>query len=366
MGENRFAVGVLGATGAVGQKLVTLLAGHPWFELVSLVASSRSRGKRYGEAAHWLESRPPEPKVAAMRLEEAVDPLACDLVISALDADTAQVIEPTLARAGLPVFSNASSHRGEAAVPLLVPEVNAEHLELVRRQQFGDGFIVANPNCSVAGLVLALKPLVDAFGVEAVQVTTMQALSGAGYPGVPALDAVGNVIPHIEGEDEKIENEPRKIFGTLGSGGVELHHMVISAQANRVPVPEGHLLSVAVRLGCRAKLAEVREALDGFASPIVGLGLPSAPPRPLEVCDDPSHPQPRLHATSADGMMVRIGRLRRCPVLDVRFVALVHNTVRGAAGAALLNAELAVRQGFVRRREGRARTALTPLAAFAW
>jgi aspartate-semialdehyde dehydrogenase len=359
-------VGILGATGAVGQKLVALLAGHPWLEVTAVAASQRSTGRTYGEVVHWLEAAPPPAEVAALPVVAAEPPLECDLVISALDADAAREIEPAFAAAGYPVFSNASAHRMRPDVPLLVPEVNADHLLLVERQPFAPGFIVTNPNCSTVGLVLALKPLADAFGLDAVQVTTMQAASGAGYPGVPALDILGNVVPHIAGEETKLESEPRKILGALAGDRVAEHAVTISAQANRVPVLDGHLLSVSVRLSRPAGVEQVSAALASFTSPLAGLGLPSAPERPLALLAPPEVPQPRRHAALGDGMVVYVGCVRPCPVLGVRFVALVHNTIRGAAGAAILNAELAIRQHRARSRTvGTTRSPAT-LAAFAW
>jgi aspartate-semialdehyde dehydrogenase len=339
---------VLGATGAVGQRLITRLAAHPWFELVGVAASERSIGKTYGEAAHWLEERPLPREVADLGVREVAPgpgDEAVDLVFSALDATVAREVEPRWAELGVPVFSNASAFRQDPTTPLLVPEVNGDHLELVRaRALAGRGFVVCNPNCSVTGLVLALKPLADAFGLEAIQVTTLQAISGAGYPGVPSFDILGNVVPWIGGEDEKIEREPKKILGRVFGDRVEELPLRVSAQANRVPVLNGHLLSISVALGRRPREGEVVQALREFTPPPAVLTLPSSPRRVLEVDDLDRHPQPRLHADRGGGMTVSIGRVRECPVLDVRFVALVHNTVRGAAGGALLNAEWATRQ----------------------
>jgi aspartate-semialdehyde dehydrogenase len=362
----RLRVGILGATGVVGQKVVAMLLGHPWLEVTAVAASHRPPGRRYGDAVHWLEAAPLPPEVAALPVEEAAPPLDCDLVISALDAGAAREIEPAFAAAGYPLFSNASAHRMRPDVPLLVPEVNAGHLRLVARQPFAPGFIVTNPNCATVGLVLALKPLADAFGLDAVQVTTMQAASGAGYPGVPALDILGNVIPHIAGEEAKLEAEPRKILGALAGGAVSDHPVTIGAQANRVPVLDGHLLSVSVRTARPAGVDAVREAMAGFISPIRELGLPSAPERPLALLAPPEVPQPRRHASLGDGMVVHVGCVRPCPVLGVRFVALVHNTVRGAAGAAILNAELAISQGLVTARAIVATRKPATFAAFAW
>jgi aspartate-semialdehyde dehydrogenase len=364
--DYRLKVGILGATGAVGQKLVALLAGHPWLEATAVAASQRSTGRAYGDVVHWLEMAPLPAEIAALPVVAAEPPLECDLVISALDTDAAREIEPAFAGAGYPVFSNASAHRMRPDVPLLVPEVNAEHLRLVERQPFAPGFIVTNPNCSTVGLVLALKPLADAFGLDAVQVTTMQAVSGAGYPGVAALDIVGNVLPHIPGEEAKLESEPRKILGALAGAGIAEHPVTISAQANRVPVLDGHLLSASVRLSRPADIEAVRAAFASFTSPLAGLGLPSAPARPLVLLATPEVPQPRRHAALGDGMVVHVGCVRACPVLGVRFVALVHNTIRGAAGAAILNAELAIRQGFVTPRVAAPAGREATLAATTW
>lgn len=343
--RRRIPVGVLGATGTVGQKLVRLLQGHPWFELTRLMASERSAGRPYGKAVHWLEPEPLPPHLAAMPVEPA-EPGGCELVLSALDAAAAREIEPRFASAGCAVVSNASAFRMDADVPLVVPEVNPDHVDLVGRQPWR-GCIVTNPNCVVAGLVLVLKPLQDAFGLEALQLTTLQAVSGAGYPGVPALDILGNVIPGIAGEEEKLQQEPGRILGRLDGDHVEAAPLAVSAQTTRVPVLDGHLLSMSVRLGRRTKPDEVVDALRGFQPPERVRGLPSAPALPLAVLDDPFAPQPRLHAGLGNGMTVGVGRVRACAVLDIRLVALVHNTVRGAAGAALLNAELLVREGIV-------------------
>ncbi|MCS7082964.1 MAG: aspartate-semialdehyde dehydrogenase [Bacteroidetes bacterium] len=349
--DPRWRVAILGATGVVGQQFVRLLAVHPWFEIRALVASSRSAGKPYGEAVRWLLPEPIPAEVASMPvLEPDALPEDVELVFSALDAISAEELEPKLARAGYPVISNASRFRLHPQVPLVVPEVNPEHLALIRHQGFGEGLIVTNPNCSTVGLVLALKPLEDRFGLESVVVTTLQAVSGAGYPGVPALDILGNVLPHIAGEEEKLETEPLKILGRLEGDRVQPAPVRISAQANRVPVLDGHLLSVSVRLRVDADPEAVRAAWLEYTSPIADLNLPSAPERPLRLFERPDWPQPRLHATADRGMSISLGRLRPCPVGHVRFVALVHNTVRGAAGAALLNAELLVRQGWLKRR----------------
>ncbi len=341
-------VGVLGATGSVGQKFVSLLSGHPWFRVTYLAGSPGSQGIPYGERVRWLETTP-LPRWAGGLVMEAPSPeLPCDLVFSALSSTVASEIESTFVAAGVPVISNASSHRMEPGVPLLVPEVNPDHVEVLRGRPPGEGFMVANPNCSTSGLVLALKPLVDAFGIRRVSVTTLQALSGAGYPGVPSLDILGNVIPNIPNEEEKLETEPLKILGRRKGTDVTPAELTISAQTNRVPVIDGHLLSVSVETEVRCSVEGAADALEGFVSPLLEMALPSAPERPVRYSRDPSFPQPRLHSGAGSGMAVSIGRLRPCPVLGLRFVALVHNTVRGAAGGAILNAEFLYEKGFLR------------------
>ena len=340
----RLRVGVLGATGAVGQTFVRLLDGHPWFETVALAASARSAGRPYREAAHWTQSEA-IPAWAAGQTVRACEPGAMDvdLVFSGLDASAAGPIERAFADAGTPVVSNARNHRMEPDVPLLVPEVNPDHLALVERQA-RPAPIVTNPNCSTVGLVVALKPLHDAFGVEAAHVVTMQAASGAGYPGVPALDALGNVVPLIPGEEAKMATEPLKILGALGADGVAPAEIAISAQCTRVPVVDGHTECVAVRLTGGPSAEAVAEALRSWRSPLAGRGLPTAPERPLAVLDG-AGPQPRRHVGLGGGMTVSVGQIQPCPVLGVKFVVLSHNTVRGAAGGAILNAELLVADG---------------------
>jgi len=339
------SVGILGATGAVGQKLVTLLSGHPWFQVRALAGSPRSQGRTFREAVRWLEPTPIPEWAKEMRVEAPTPHLDCDLVFSALDADVAREVEPVFVAAGVPVFSNARAFRMKPGVPLLIPEVNPGHIEMLRGRPPGEGFIVANPNCSTTGLVLALKPLADAFRLRRVSVTTLQAMSGAGYPGVPALDILGNVIPLIPGEEEKLETEPLKILGTRVGADVIPAPITISAQANRVPVLNGHLLSVSVELGDSVEPEEAAVVLERFRSPLHALGLPSAPKHPIHFSTNPGYPQPRIHTGFGGGMVVGVGCLRPCPVLGLRFVALVHNTIRGAAGGAILNAELLKERG---------------------
>lgn len=345
--DGRIAVAILGATGAVGQRMVSLLAGHPSLRLAEVVASERSEGKTYLEATRWILPGDVPEEARGLVVKGVEDALESRLVLSALDAKVADTVEPLQASRGKLVVSNTKSFRMQADVPLLIPEVNADHLALLDRQVWAaaGGGIVTNPNCVVVGLAMALAPLHRAFGLDAVCVTTMQALSGAGYPGVPSLDALGNVIPFIDGEEEKIEIEPGKILGTLDVRGVVPAAFPISVSVNRVPVRDGHTESVFVKLSRKVSLGEIRAALTGFTGEPQRLGLPSAPPRPIVVRDERDRPQPIRDVEAGHGMVVTVGRLRPDPVYDVRFTLLVHNTVRGAAGAALLNAELLAATG---------------------
>ena len=342
MQMTRQPVGILGATGMVGQQFIRQLAGHPWFRVAWLGASGRSEGRTYAEAASWRLSMPMPDEIAAMRVEACVPGGAPLLVFSALDAAAADTIEPAFAAAGHIVVSNTRSFRMDPLVPLLVPEINADHLALIERQRQARGWrgaIVTNPNCSTVMLSMALAPLRQ-FGLRSVMVTTMQAISGAGYPGVASLDILGNVIPHISGEEDKIERETQKILGTLDGGGVTPHAAVVSAQTTRVPVIDGHTESVSVALEARPSPAEMMAAFRAFRGRPQELALPTAPASPLVYLDAPDRPQPRLDAERDGGMAVSIGRVRPCPVLGTKFIALGHNTIRGAAGAAVLNAEL--------------------------
>lgn len=345
----RKGVAVLGATGAVGQRFVQLLAHHPWFELAELAASERSAGKPYGEAVRWLlPGGVPEGPAALEVLPPDPDAVRADLVFSALDVDAASRLEGRFRERGATVVSNAGSFRRDPEVPLVVPEINAAHLESVKDQRVKHGgAIVTNPNCSTIGLCLALHPLEKAFGLERVAVTTLQALSGAGHPGVPSLEALDNVLPEIRGEEEKVEWEPRKIFGARSDGAFVPAGLRVSAQCTRVPVRDGHTLSVSVKLGREAGLEEVRGAYSGYRSPLEGLGLPSAPDRPVVLEESPCRPQPLLDRDASGGMAVTAGRLRPCPVLDFRLVALVHNTIRGAAGGTVLIAEYMAAKGLI-------------------
>ncbi len=349
MSDARLDVGVLGATGTVGQQLIAALDGHPWFRLSWLAASARSAGRAYAEAAPWRVPAPLPDAAARLTLEAAEPGRAPKVVFSALGGGDAGDIERAFAAAGHLVVSNARSHRMDPRVPLVVPEINPDHLGLLRGQPDAtgwDGAIVTNPNCSTVVLSLALAPL-RRFGLRSVMVSTLQAISGAGYPGVPSLDIVGNVIPFIDGEEAKIEGEARKILGRLSAGAVEPHPVVVSAQASRVPVLHGHTEAVSVGFERAPSEQDLLEAFARFTGRPQQAGLPSAPPRPLVYLGEPDRPQPRLDADRGRGMTVSIGRLRRCPVLDWKFVALGHNTIRGAAGAALLNAELLKADGLL-------------------
>lgn len=347
----KIPVGILGATGVVGQRFVSLLTKHPWFDLAVVTASERTAGKPYGDVVQWMLPEPLPPKATSMEVRPTTAALPCRLLFSALDAAIAGPLEVELAMAGHFVISNARCHRMASDVPLVVPEVNPDHLDLVHCQSYGGGAIVTNPNCSTVGLVLALKPLLDAFGLQAVHVVTLQALSGAGLPGVPGVAAVDNTIPFIAGEEEKLETEPLKVLGTLEGGKVKQASLTVSAQCNRVGVVEGHTECVSVRLGRSARLEEVRAALADFAAESQVRQLPSSPPRPIEVTPLADRPQARLDRDRGRGMTVTVGRLQRCPLLDYKFVLLSHNTVRGAAGGAVLLAELAVARRLLSAKE---------------
>ncbi len=354
MNPDKIKVGILGATGAVGQRFVQLLAGHPWFEIGALTASDRSVGKRYGDAAKWLLRGGMPPAVADLPVlptETAAIPGDVQLLFSALPGGNAGQVETDLAAAGFAVCSNASAHRMDPDVPLLIPDVNPEHTALIRAQRArsgGSGFIVTNPNCTTTHLVCALKPLQDAFGLVAVNVVSMQAISGAGYPGVSAMDILDNVIPYIGGEEEKVEIEPRKLLGALATDHIEFADFAVSAQCNRVAVRNGHLEAVSVKLRQPASLAQVTEALSGYRGEPQRLGLPTAPDPAIIVFHEVDRPQPRMDRLIGNGMATGVGRLRPDPLLDYKFVVLGHNTIRGAAGGALLNAELLVAQGWLK------------------
>jgi len=352
--KSRYSVGILGATGAVGQKFIRLLQGHPWFEIKGLGASERSAGKTYAEAANWIEAVKCPDYIKNMTVQACSPEFfeGVDFVFSGLDASVATEVEGAFAAAGISVISNAKNYRTEKYVPLLVPEVNPDHIESIKKQTYdvnGKGFIVTNPNCVTVPLVMALKPLQEAYGINYVIVTSMQAVSGAGYPGVPSLDIMGNIVPFISGEESKIASEPLKLLGTLQEDGtISMANFPIQATAVRVPVLEGHLLSISVSLKKKPSSAdEVIDVWNNWINPIEELELPFAPKKPIVVTREDRYPQPRLHAYDENGMRTTIGRVRLTTITDLSFVALAHNTVRGAAGGAILNAELLVKKGYL-------------------
>ncbi len=355
----RRRVGILGATGTVGQRFVQLLDRHPWFEIAWLAASDRSAGKPYRQACNWKLDTPMPSRIAEMVLQtntpvEGADPPRT--IFAALDADVARDLEPRFAAAGCAVISNSSAFRMTQDVPLVVPEVNGDHLPLLEtqavRRQSG-GYIVTNPNCSAIGLVLVLKPLEQRFGIESLFVSTMQAVSGAGYPGVPSMDILGNVVPFIRNEEEKMQEEVGKLLGLYSGNSIDMLQAKVSAHCNRVAVLDGHTECVSIKLRTPASREQVLAAWESF-HPLEGRGLPSAPEKPVLYNDSPDRPQPRLDVSAGNGMSTTVGRLRPCALLDWKFVLTSHNVIRGAAGAAVLNAELLARGGKLPKGAGRA------------
>lgn len=347
----KLRAGILGATGTVGQRFIQLLAGHPQFEVTALAASDRSAGKSYAEACIWRMPGEMPDRVKAIIVQSPAPPLDCDVVFSSLPGEIAGEAEAGFARAGYPTITNSSSHRMAADVPLLIPEINHGHLALIETQRaargFDRGFIVTNPNCSTIVIAMALAPLHAAFGITSCVATTMQAISGAGYPGVASLDITDNLVPYIDGEEEKIESEALKILGRINDGRISDADMKVSAQCNRVNVTDGHTAAMRVKLARPATVDQIREALASFTALPQELGLHSAPQRPIIVRDEADRPQPRLDRDAGNGMSVTVGRIAPDKVFDYRFVALGHNTIRGAAGAAILNAELLVARGYL-------------------
>lgn len=351
--HTKHSVGILGATGMVGQRFIQLLANHPWFQITWLAASDRSSGKPYGEAARWKLDTALPAEIAALPMSPATPDHAPRILFAALDTDIARELEPRFAAAGCAVISNSSAFRMQDEVPLVIPEVNADHLALIERQRWpqlqesggpaASGYIVTNPNCSAIGLVLALKPLAQRFGLRSVFVSTMQAVSGAGYPGVPSLDILGNVIPFIRNEEEKLEAETRRLLGKLENNRVRPLEARISAHCNRVAVEDGHTESVSIELEAKPSREEILAAWREF-QPLRGQHLPTAPECPVEYDAAEDRPQPRMDRMRGRGMTATVGRLRPCSLLDWKFTVLSHNTIRGAAGAALLNAELLASQ----------------------
>ena len=340
----KIPVAILGATGSVGQKFIELLADHPWFELTEVCASERSVGKKYKNATKWVMSSILKTDIANKEVLACRPNLESKLVFSALDSSVAGEIETEFANSGYFVISNSKNHRFDSDVPLLIPEVNAEHLEIIKNKR---GAIVTNPNCSTIGLTLALKPLHDAFGIESVNVVTMQAVSGGGYPGVPSMDIYDNVIPYISGEEEKMKTDPLKILGKYTINMIELAKINISAQCNRVAVIDGHLENIQINFVNKPKKGDIIKVWKNFTSVPQKLGLPSAPRNPIYYFEEDHLPQPRLNRNLENGMAVSVGRLRECEIFDFKFVVLSHNTVRGAAGGTLLAAELMKAQGYL-------------------
>jgi aspartate-semialdehyde dehydrogenase len=346
--QKKIPVGILGATGVVGQRFIQILEDHPWFEVSWLAASDRSEGKSYGDAARWRLKTSLPARVAAMKVSPATPEGAPKVIFAALETSIAAEMEPRFAAAGCHVVTNSSALRMQADVPLVIPEVNPDHIKLLECQSWrrkSGGFVVTNPNCSAIGLVLALAPLERKFGIDTVMVVTMQAVSGAGYPGVASLDILGNVIPYIGKEEEKMEEETRKLLGKLNGSSIVPGDFAMSAQCNRVAVEDGHTEAVSVKLKTKARPEDIIAAWNEFRSLPQEMKLPLAPEQPVRYDHAPDRPQPRLDIEFGRGMTTSVGRLRPCGVFDWKFTALSHNTIRGAAGAAVLNAELLKVQG---------------------
>ncbi|HEX8637066.1 MAG TPA: aspartate-semialdehyde dehydrogenase [Pyrinomonadaceae bacterium] len=345
--SRKYAVGILGATGTVGQRFIQLLENHPQFEITALAASDRSAGKPFAEACAWKLAGAMPGSVKQIMVQPIEPPLDCEIVFSSLPSSVARETELAFARAGYAVISNSSSYRMDEDVPLLIPEINAEHLGLIKIQQqkrgFGKGFIITNPNCSVVSFAPPLAALHERFGIESAIITTLQAISGAGYPGVASLDITDNVIPYIAGEEPKVETEAQKILGKFADGAIEKADFTVSAQCFRVPVIDGHTVSVRVNLRETTTLEDVIAAIQSYRT----LDLHSSPRKFMDFCDEPSRPQPRLDRDAGNGMTITVGRLFPDNVFDYRFVSLSHNTVRGAAGSAILNAELLIDKGII-------------------
>ena len=353
--KKRIPVAILGATGAVGQRFVQLLENHPWFHVVAVAASERSEGKRYAEACTWkLPGEIPEDtRDLIVRSLKPSDLGREDirLAFSALPAGIARSVEPTFVRAGFAVSSNASAFRYEPDIPIILPDVNPDHLALIpgqRQRRSWPGALITNPNCTTSGIAVILKPLQEVFGLQRVVVSTLQAVSGAGYPGIPSLDILGNVVPYIPGEEEKIEKEAALLLGAVDDHCQKPAGFTVAAHANRVPVIDGHTICMSIEFESdRVAPEEVVKALTGFRGRGAVDNLPSAPRPAIRVLSEPDRPQPRFDCLAQGGMQVSVGRIRPCPVLDVRLVAVVHNTIRGAAGGSILNAELLAHEGWL-------------------
>jgi len=342
----RLKVGILGVTGAVGQRFIELLENHPYFELTSIVASEKNIGKKYSEVMKdkWTTSKEIPNYARELILEKCSPNLNCKIVFSALDSEIAETIEKNFLKSGSIVISNSKNHRMDEEVPLLIPEVNPEHLEIIPKNS--KGFIVTNPNCSTTGLILALAPLHKKFKIKKIFVTTMQALSGAGYPGVPSPDILDNVVPYISGEEEKIESESLKILGNIEENKIKFADIKISAHCNRVSVKDGHLKTVSIEFEEKPPLEEIKKELENF-NPLKDLNLPSSPESLIKIKEESNRPQPKYDREEGKGMSVTVGRIRKCNLLDYKMIILSHNTIRGAAGGAILNAELLYKKGFL-------------------
>ena len=350
--ENKIPVAILGATGAVGQRFIQLLTDHPWFEIAALAGSNRSAGRPYAEVCRWVLDSDPPPHIGEMIVAPPEPGLPGAIAFSALPTEIARIVEPQFAAAGYVVCSNASAYRETLNIPLLIPELNADHLGMIetqRAERGWPGLLVTSPNCTTTGLAMALYPLHRAFTVKQVFVTTLQAVSGAGYPGIPFMDIADNLIPYIGGEEDKIRSETRLLLGEMADGERIPAEIGLSVQVTRVPVMDGHTLSIAAKFERAPSVEAATQVLEGFRGPKVLSQLPSAPARPLAVRYEPDRPQPRRDRGAEGGMAVTVGRVRPCTLLDLRMVSVVHNTLRGAASGSILNAELLVAEGFVER-----------------
>ncbi|MDP2671675.1 MAG: aspartate-semialdehyde dehydrogenase [bacterium] len=347
---SKIKVGILGATGNVGQRFVQLLSDHPWFEIANLCASEKSAGKPYKEVVNWKVSASIPKKAENLVVGLCEPKIDAKIVFSGLDSSVAGEIEERFAKAGYVVISNSKNHRMDPDVPLLIPEVNPDHLALVEQQKkrFGSGgFIVTNPNCTTVGLTMVLKPLHDAFVIKQAVVTTMQALSGAGYPGVPSLDTIDNVVPYIGDEEDKVETEPLKLLGKFSESKVIDASIKIDAHCNRVSVRDGHLETITLGFEKKPSIEEVIKVLEKFTALPQELKLPSAPKQPIVYRSENDRPQPSLDRDINNGMSVTVGRVRESKTMHIKLTLLVHNTIRGAAGAAILNAELLKAKGLI-------------------
>jgi len=346
MSSEKIKVGIIGATGSVGQKFIELLSNHPWFEIAELGASEKSAGRKYSDAVNWIMQSNLDNNTSQLLVKKCEPNFNSKLIFSALDSSVAGEIETAFAKKGYIVISNSRNHRFDPDVPLIIPEVNSEHLELIKSQPY-EGAIITNPNCSTIGMVLALKPLHDNFNIKSVNVVTMQAISGGGYPGISGMDIIDNVIPFIKGEEEKMETEPLKILGSLENCKIENAAINISAQCNRVGVIDGHLETIQVKLEKKPSLEELIDVWKNYSGEPQVLKLPLAPKNPVHYVYEDKYPQPKIHRNSEKGMAVSVGRLRECTLFDYKFVVLSHNTIRGAAGGTILIAELMKEKGYL-------------------